>query len=182
MFYEAFLVGHSVWAPPSSSRVIFKTWLRLAEASFVWIRLRTFSCKWEAEEFTLKVTYCGMDCLFTGSFVFRRQVRPWPEPQRFWGLSSAVSAQSFRRPALTRINAIFTSITNHHLNTERGTRVCMNDKLLSWTCLLWVKAYPSDVSIMDIMVYSVVFCWLALPQLLFALSCVCLWQNPWLLG
>lgn len=119
--------------------VIFKTWLRSTEVSLVWrgwIRPRTFSCKWDAKKFTLKVTYCGMDCLVTGSFVFRRQLEPWPEPLRFWGLSSAVSTKSFKRPALTRINAIFTFITNQHSNSERGARVCMNDKLLNWTYLL----------------------------------------------
>lgn len=33
-------------------------------------------------------------------------------------LSSAVSTRSFRKPALTRINAVFTSTTNHHSNVE----------------------------------------------------------------
>lgn len=116
--------------------VIFKTWLKSTEVSLVWICPRTFSCKRDAKKFTLKVTYCGMDCLFTGSFVFHRQLEPRPEPLRFWGLSSAVSTQSFRRPAPTRINAIFEFITNQNSNVERGTRVSMNDKLLNWTYLL----------------------------------------------
>jgi len=27
-------------------------------------------------------------------------------------------------------------------NVERGARVCMNDKLLNWTFLLWIREYP----------------------------------------
>ena len=128
--------------------VIFKTWQGSTQVSIVWIRPRTFSCRWDAKEFTVKVTYCGMGCLFTGSFVFHKQLEPRPEPLRLWGLSSAVSTQSFKKPALTRINEIFTSITNHHFIVERGTRVCMNDKLYCWTYLLRDKEYPTDISIM----------------------------------
>lgn len=90
---------------------------------------------------------------FLAPFVFCRQLELRPEPLRFWGLSSAVSTQLFRRPALTRINAIFTFITNQHSDAERGARVCMNDKLLNWTYLLWVREYPADISIMVVWVW-----------------------------
>lgn len=124
--------------------------------SLVWYGPRIFSCKRDAKEFRLKVTYCRKDCLFTGSFVFHRQLELRLELLRFWGLSSAVSTQSFRRPALTRINAIFTFITNQHSNAERRTRVCMNDKLLNWTYLLWIEGYPADISIMVVWVFTLV--------------------------
>lgn len=48
-------------APPQSLFVILKTWLGSAEMALVWICPRRFSLKWDTKEFTLKVTYSGMN-------------------------------------------------------------------------------------------------------------------------
>lgn len=48
-------------APPQFLFVILKTWLGSAEMALVWICPRRFSLKWDTKEFTLKVTYSGMN-------------------------------------------------------------------------------------------------------------------------
>lgn len=150
--------SHSIsTAVTQSLPVIFKTWLEehLKCLSFGMAR-GYFPVNGMLRSLDWKSLIVERTVFFTGSFVFHRQLELRLELLRFWGLSSAVSTQSFRRPALTRINAIFTFITNQHSNAERRTRVCMNDKLLNWTYLLWIEGYPADISIMVVWVFTLV--------------------------
>lgn len=80
----------------------------------------------------------------TGSFVLRRQLDPGPESMWFGAFIGCLNTASTQRsggPVLTRINAIFTFKTNQYSKLQRGSKVCMNDKLLNQTDFLQIRKY-----------------------------------------
>lgn len=149
--------------------VIFKTWFTsiLSVSHFAQGHFPV-----NAKEFTLKVTYCGMDLFFfflltplssAGSSNLR------PEPLWFWGLSSTFSTQLFRR-LIQRINAILTFITNQHLNAERGARIWKEHEWKNcWIGNIYYKL--ENILLINLLwlfwfcsCFRPVFCWSALPQ------------------
>ena len=114
------------------------------------VRPRTFSCKRDRYGVYIKRRLLWNGLAVTGSFVLRRQLDPGPESMwfgAFIGCLSTASMQFLEGPVLTRINAIFTFKTNHDSKLQRGSKECMNDKLLNQTDFLQIRKYLCYISV-----------------------------------
>lgn len=106
---------------------------------------RTFSCKWDSKEFTLKATYCGTDPLFYWLFVSSGQPSFGCSRCGFWG-------GGFRR--LSQCKHCGGELMQHPHSEPAGAlkgdsgRICMDDKLPSQICLLGIRKHAADESTM----------------------------------